>query len=245
MCIGIKIIRAKSFLNSKYNLEHNNKLSTIKYNHLLDCLNILKFYNYYNYLNYGSSVLLHDIGRFYEKQVKNESFNHALFGYNLLKNEFTNNPRVLLPIKYHEEDLKWKELLCNDKEFLSCSWISRRKIIKGCKLVRDIDIISNMKTLSEQKSINQKVCNVNTKIIDKLYNNNIGTKENIYNKFDEISYILCGLNLLSFKKSFKYIKKYKIIEQLKQIQLKMVIYDEKLYKLTENMYDFIYNKFKV
>ena len=102
-----------------------------------------------------------------------------------------------------------------------------------------------MKTLSEQKSINQKLCNVNTKIIDQLYNNNIGSKENIYNKFDEISYILCGLNLISFKRSFKYIKKYKIIEQLKQIQLRMVSYDEELYKLTENMYDFIYNKFKV
>lgn len=163
----------------------------------------------------------------------------------MLKKEFTSNPRVLLPIKYHEEDLKWKELLCNDKEFLNCSWISRKKIIKGCKLVRDIDIISNMKTLSKQKSINQKVCNVNTKIIDQLYNDNIGSKENIYNKFDEISYILCGLNLISFKRSFKYIKKYKIIEQLKQIQLRMVSYDEELYKLTENMYDFIYNKFKV
>lgn len=245
MCIGIKIKQSKSFLDTKYNLKYDNKLSKTKYNHLIDCLKILKFYSYYTYLNYGPAILLHDIGRFYEQQSKKKVFNHAIYGYNLLKKEFTDNPMILLPIKYHEEDLTWKELLFNDSEFLKCSWINKKKVIKGCKLVRDIDIISNMKALTEQKTINKKMCRVNKKIIDKLYNNEIGSKENIYNKYDEISYILCGLNLLSFKRSFKYIKKHKIIEQLKQIQLNMINGDKELCKITEKMYDFIKTKFKL
>mgnify|MGYP001851608577 CR=1 FL=1 len=245
MCTGIKIKKAKAFLDTKYTLKYNNKLSKIKYNHLIDCLNILRFYNYYNYLNYGPIILLHDIGRFYEQQSENKIFNHAIYGYNLLKREFTDNSMILLPIKYHEEDLTWKELLFNDNEFLNCSWINKIKIIKGCKLVRDIDIISNIKVLLEQKLINKKVHHINKKLIDRLYNNEIGDKENIYNEYDEISYMLCGLNLLSFKRSFKYIKKYKIIERLKQIQLNMIANDRELCKTTEKMYDFIKLKFKL
>lgn len=245
MCIEIKVKQAKSFLDTKYNSKYNNKFSKLKYNHSLDCLNILKYYNYYNYLSYGSAVLLHDIGRFYEQQFKNKSFDHARYGYTLLKEKFTNKPEILLPIKYHEEDLRWKELLLSDKEFLKCSWLNKVRIIKGCKLVRDIDIISNMKMLSKQKNINKKTFNINKKIIEKLYSEQVGCKDNIYNKYDEISYILCGLNLISFKRSFKYIRKHKIINQLKLIQLNMVSCDEELYKITEKMYDFINNKFKV
>lgn len=245
MCIEIKVKQAKSFLDMKYNSKYSNKFCKLKYNHSLDCLNILKYYNYYNYLSYGPAVLLHDIGRFYKQQFKNKSFDHARYGYALLKEEFTNKPEILLPIKYHEEDLKWKELLLSDKEFLKCSHLNKVRIIKGCKLVRDIDIISNMKMLSEQKNINIKIFKINKKIIEKLYSEQVGCKDNIYNKYDEISYILCGLNLISFERSFKYIRKHKIIDQLKLIQLNMVSCDEELYKITEKMYDFINNKFKV
>ncbi len=244
MYIEIKIKRAKSFLDAQYSL-CNNEFSKIKYNHSLDCLNILRYYNYFNYLIYGSSVLLHDIGRFYEEQFKNKPFDHARYGYDLLKGKFTNKSEILLPIKYHEEDLKWKELLLNDKEFLNCSWVNKARIIKGCKLVRDIDIISNMKTISQQNVVNKKIFNINLKTIEKLYSGQVGDKDNIYNKYDEISYILCGLNLISFKRSFKYIRKHKIIEQLKQVQFNMVKHDDKLYKMTEQMYNFIYYKFKV
>ena len=75
-----EIKKARIFLEEKYALKCNNKLSKIKYKHLIDCLNILKFYNYYNYINYGPAVLLHDVGRFYEADSKNKRFNHALYG---------------------------------------------------------------------------------------------------------------------------------------------------------------------
>lgn len=240
-----EIKKARAFLEEKYSLKCNNKLSKIKYNHLIDCLKILKFYNFYNYLNYGVTILLHDIGRFYENDSKNEDFDHAMYGYKLLKKEFSNNPKILLPIKYHEEDLNWKELLFKDAEFLENSWVSKIKIIKGCKLVRDIDIISNMKNLTEQKYNNEEFSYINENIIDKLYNGKIGIKEDIYNKYDEISYILCGLNLLSFNQSFRYIKKNKIIEQLKTSQMSMIKNDKNLCSITEKMYDFIEKKFKL
>lgn len=240
-----EIKKARIFLEEKYALKCNNKLSKIKYKHLIDCLNILKFYNYYNYINYGPAVLLHDVGRFYEADSKNKRFNHALYGYELIKKELSNNPQILLPIKYHEEDLNWKKLLFNDIEFLKSSWIKKTKIIKGCKLVRDIDIISNMKYFSKQKFDNEKTNHINKKLIKKLYNGQIGKREDIHNNYDEISYILCGLNLLSFRRSFKYIKEKKIIEQLKHNQMNMIKNNKNLYNITEKMYKFIEQKFKL
>lgn len=240
---GLK--NAKKYLKLKYELTSNKELSNIKYNHLVDCLNILKFYNLLNYLNYGQAVLLHDVGRFYETDSKNKKFDHAKYGYKLLKKEFDKNPIVLLPIKYHEEDLKWEKLLYKDIEFLNCTKKQKRKIIKCCRIVRDIDIISNMKNIIEQKLKNENIDYINEKIINKLYIGNIGIKEDIYNGYDEISYILCGLNLLSFSKSFKYLKKNRILEQLKTKQLMMVENRKKLYDSTVEMYNFIQEKYKL
>ena len=78
------LIKAKKYLDLKYDISSKNKLSNIKYSHLIDCLNILKFYNIKNYLRYGPAVLLHDIGRFYEEDSELAKFNHAEYGYNLL-----------------------------------------------------------------------------------------------------------------------------------------------------------------
>ena len=243
MFIEIKDIKkAKQFLELKYSSTSKNEIFEIKYNHLIDCLNILKFYGYLNYLNYGASILLHDIGRFYE--FKNKKIDHAKYGYNLLKQEFTNNPIILLPIKYHENDLEWQQLLLNDKEFLCCSKHNKSKIIKCCKLVRDIDIISNMKYLASKEYHNQKINHINKKIIDKLYSNDISIKEEIYNEYDKISYILCGLNLISYKRSFKYLKKYKVIELLMQKQLN-IINNKELYDYTTKTYKYIKRKFQL
>lgn len=245
MFIGTKNLkRAKEYLNLKYNSTSKNKLANIKYTHMLDCLNILKFYNLLNYLNYGQAILLHDIGIFYESEFKSQKINHVQYGYKLLKKEFTNNPIILLSIKYHEEDLKWKELLYNDKEYLNCSNFKKKQIIKSCMLVRDIDIISNMKNLIAQDFKNKKLSYINEQIIHKLYNGKISIKEDVHNEYDEISYILCGLNLLSFKKSFRYIKKYKIVEALKDKQLKMIS-NKRIYDLTIAMYQFIKIKYKL
>lgn len=236
--------KAEEYLNLKYSSASKNKLTNIKYEHMIDCLNILKFYNLLNYLSYGSAVLLHDIGRFYESESKVNNFDHAKYGYKLLKKDFTTNPIILLPIKYHEEDLKWKTLLYNDKDFLNCSKFKKKKIIKCCMLVRDIDIISNMKNLIVHDFKDEKVNHINKQIIQKLYNGKISTKEEIYSEYDEISYILCGLNLLSFRKSFRYIKKYKIVDALKNKQLKMIS-DNQIYDSTIAMYEFIKIKYKL
>lgn len=111
-------------------------------------------------------------------------------------------------------------------------------------LVRDIDIISNMKNLITQDLKKEKVNHINEQIIHKLCNGKISTKEDVYNEYDEISYILCGLNLLSFRKSFWYIKKYKIIEALKDKQL-MMISDKQIHDSTITMYEFIKIKYKL
>ena len=111
-------------------------------------------------------------------------------------------------------------------------------------LVRDIDIISNMKNLIVHDFKDEKVNHINKQIIQKLYNGKISTKEKIHSEYDEISYILCGLNLLSFRKSFRYIKKYKIVDALKNKQLKMIS-DNQIYDSTIAMYEFIKIKYKL
>jgi len=117
MFIEIKMIKkTKKYLKLKYNLISKNQVIEKKYNHLIDCLNILKYYNLKNYLTYGPAVLLHDIGRFYEKKSVQKDFEHAKYGYDLLKKEYTDNPIILLPIKYHEEDLEWKKIISKDSE---------------------------------------------------------------------------------------------------------------------------------
>ena len=239
------LIKAKKYLDLKYNESSKNNLSKIKYDHLIDCLNILKYYNIKNYLCYGSAILLHDIGRFYEKDSDSLKFDHAEYGYNLLKAEFTNDPLVLLPIKYHEEDTEWRRLINIDSYFLNCSKKQKEKSIKGCKLVRDIDIISNMKNLGRKNLKNWKVGIINEKIIDNLYNDRISVKSDILNEYDEISYILCGLNLISYNRSLKYIKKEKVVDKLINKQLDMVLENKKLYDSTIELYKFIKVKFKL
>ncbi len=237
--------KAKNFLRLKYDLRTNDEQSSLKYHHLLDCLNILKYYGVYNYIKYGQAVLLHDIGRFFESDLDASNFNHAYYGYELIKKEYTKNPIILLPIKYHEDDLKWKLLLLDDPEYISCSKRKKKQIIKCSKLVRDIDIISNMKSLIGTKSVDVNIKKINMHICDKLRNGEIGTKDDIYNQYDKISYILCGLNLLTYKKSFCYIKKHMIVEQLINKQLNMVSNNNQLYDYTNSMHEYIKKKYGV
>ena len=71
------------------------------------------------------------------------------------------------------------------------------------------------------------------------------SKSDILNEYDEISYILCGLNLISYNRSLKYIKKEKVVDKLINKQLDMVLENKKLYDSTIELYKFIKVKFKL
>lgn len=235
--------KAKLYLKEKYDSKSKNEFYDLKYEHSLDCLSILKSYGLFNYYKFGQAVLLHDVGRFFENNSKD--FDHALFGYEILLKEYTKDPLILLPIKYHEEDIKWEKLLNKDLSFKDLSKNKQKQIIKGCKIVRDIDIISNMQSISSKNTEESEITSINNGIIDNLYNNLISDKDDINNIYDEISYILCGLNLIVFEKSFSYIRRNKIINKLKDKQLMLVQNNKDLYDKTIEMHDFIKTNYKL
>ena len=110
MFIEIKnLYKAKKLLNLVYKKSkseftlNNIKYLNIKYLHLFDCLKILRKINTIHYYRYAPTILLHDIGRFL-KIDDNKSFDHAQLGFEYLKNNYSSNPLVILPIKYHESD---------------------------------------------------------------------------------------------------------------------------------------------
>lgn len=215
--ISIKI--AKKMLKNELNhyLHYYNKIQKKyvknKYKHSLDCFHILKDMFPKTYKLYAPSVILHDFGRFSEFYHK-EKIDHARLGYNLLKEKKIFNTATLLPIKYHEEDINWQLLLDNDEQYQKYNKKQKEQIYYSCIIVRDIDIISNMKQIIFEKINSKNISSYNSELINLLKENKIGKKEFINNDFDKIVYILCGLNLIVLKESREYIKKHKIIEKL-------------------------------
>lgn len=240
-----KILFKEYILNlKKCNNKTEEKYMKLKIKHSKDCLKILKhsFPNLYH--KYAIPVLLHDIGRFYEyKKINN--FHHEDFGYEYLNKNYTNDPLVLLPIKYHEKDLNWKELLINEKEYKSLSLIKRNEIIECSEILRDIDVISNMKSIAKYKK-KTKVKEINLDLLNDLKTFKLAEKESIKNKYDEIVYILCGLNIISQENSWKYLKEHKIIEKLIKLLYKLLDNeDQKNISVTKKIEKIIYEKYMV
>lgn len=252
MYTGIKNIKeAKEILSKEFNtnLKKCNSLErkylVNKYNHSYDCLDILKDICPITFFKYAPTILLHDIGRFYEYN-NHKGFDHAKYGYSLLKRYYIKDPVVLLPIKYHEDDLNWYLNIQQDQEYLLCSKLKRKKIIKLCHLIRDVDIISNMKILTISSISNSNIDNINLDLIIRLRNKDIGTRENVFNEYDEIVYILCGLSLITFNKSFRYLKRNRIIERLiTKLFVLISNKDTDLYQYTLEIKKFIYDKYDV
>lgn len=219
MYTEISIKTSKKILKNELNhyLPYYNKIQKKyikdKYKHSLDCFYILKEMFPKTYKLYAPSVILHDFGCFSEFYYK-EKIDHARLGYNLLKEKNIFNTAILLPIKYHEEDVNWELLLDNDEQYQKYSKKQKEQIYYNCIIVRDIDIISNMKQIVSEKANSKNISSYNSKLVKLLKENKIGKKEFIENDFDKIIYILCGLNLILLDESREYIKKHKIIEKL-------------------------------
>lgn len=227
----------KCFLNEREYLD-------TKYEHSYDCLSILKKIRPKKYLKYSVSILLHDIGRFSEyKNIK--GFSHAQYGYEILKENFTNDPLILFPVKYHESGDEWIVELYQEKEFQKCNNQKKIEIIDCCNLVRDIDVISNMKSILKSCS-NNKYADINYDLVKVLERDDLADKEMIKNEYDKIIYILCGLSIITDEKSFKYIKKYSIVKNLINKLFDFVEQSNlKNLKTTKEIKDLIYEKYNI
>lgn len=241
-----KIRKAKRFLLKTYtesiNAANDKEHIKLKNDHSLDCLNIVLKIKPFNH-TCAIAALLHDIGKIYEYDKDKESL-HALIGYQYLKDNFTTNPLILLPIKYHENDLDWYQKLLKDNEFKNQNWLIKKRVLEYSKIVRDVDIISNMKFLSE-KELKQHNISINKQLIKYLNEGNIGKKELIHNEYDEIIYILCGLNIIYSKQSINYLKKHEIVTSLIKKLFILANNNQEMIKETEFVSNIIKEKFNL
>lgn len=182
-----------------------------KYYHLINCLYILsKVYPNVSF-NLKQSVILHDIGCFYNKFDYN-SFDHALVGYNILCKYGIKSKEILYPIKYHENDETWKSDLKKEFTKQRINVTQMQNILYNTSIVKDIDIISNI-LLSLQTQCCKKEFHLSVELINCLLNKKLGNKIFIKNDADKIVYQLCGLSIINNSEIILYIKNGHIIQK--------------------------------
>lgn len=190
-----------------------------------------------------AALLLHDIGRFSETVWKS-SFDHAVHGYNLLKGRGVNNTTILLSVKYHETDVGWRNILTEHREFKCLSNLQQNQVISCCEIVKDADIISNMKYLLSLSN-HMVTKKYNYELVDLFLNGKLGKDELVNNQFDQIIYILCGLNIINLPQSFSYLRKCGLIKQLvEKLQYLLVEQNCSTY-IIRKIGEFLYGKYNI
>lgn len=218
--------------NKNYKLLKSLNNNDNVFNHLIDCTNILIDIYKDNYEDYIAPVMLHDIGKFIDK---NNYKKHPSVAYEYLLNNYTNDSCILLPIKYHENDLDWRELIKNEPLYIESK--EKEKIEFLCTLVRDIDIISNMKKLDHEYS--KENIELNIELVSLLENKKISQTINIENDYDKILYILCGLSLIENNECLEYIKENNIVKKL------LLRLDEIDNRYTDKISNIIYEEYNL
>lgn len=157
------------------------------------------------------SVLFHDIGKLVISD-KESVKDHALKGYEWMVKREICNPEIIFGIKYHEVDEDWLGLLNREPRFLVLNESDKQMTVKSCKVVKDVDIVSNMIRLLKSPCI--KVSTFSDEIVDCFFTQKLGDARYVDNEFDRIVYILCGLNIINFSDSFEFLKSNSIVSGL-------------------------------
>ena len=151
---------------------------------------------------------MHDIGRFLQP---NDEANHARSGYLFLENynEFTEIE--LIPILLHENDLNWLTELEELKEYGNFDNSEKQKLIQNIKRLKDCDIIENLETTIKRGNKNE--FNLDDYVYNCLINNKICSHLPLKGYLNDCLYIICGLYILNYEESLKYLKKKKVVSR--------------------------------
>lgn len=227
--IKIKLLLNK-ICTKKIGMGHIDKdYLNAKFKHSLEVYKIARKIDKKLAVKYSAAFLFHDIGRFYGTDSKD--FNHADFGYRLLKKSGWFNNFIILPILYHESDLNWKELINKHCKSEKMSTEDIEIISDLCALLKDADLIANMRGICKEKIIQQTH---NIKISYTNFNNFMNNKICIAQpkskqQFNKITYILCGLSIINLPKSKIFLKNERIVADLiAKLRLLSPEYDNKL-----------------
>lgn len=195
-----------------------NKTEKIKekYFHLLDTLIIGRLIAGENISpDLEGALFLHDIGAI----ASFTKTDHAQKGFNLLMEECITSAELLLPIRYHEDDLTWRELLSADPAFRHAATNVQNRIVFNCKCVRDADIISNMILIADDIP---STSNFNSTLTCCLLNKEPGLMDDVLYPADRLIYAFCGLFLLELEDSVNFIRESCIVSYLVNKLLKMI-----------------------
>lgn len=174
------------------------------------------------------ALLLHDIGRFFAKTAKQQKI-HAELGYQYLKSLSIGDQKILLPIRYHENDMDWKDLLHADENYICLSRKEKKIVEYYCTLVKDSDIIANMYEV-KKKYPDSGIYPFSNTLKKKFLNRLLPEQEEVIFPGDTILYMLCGLSLITLEESHQYIKQTQIARDLaKRLKSKLIM--EKLKEL--------------
>ena len=191
--------------------------------------------------NQKEMLLLHDIGRF-TQFYDSESFQHADFGFRFLM-EIGFDMKTVLPIKYHEIDTGWKNLIANDNYFINLADTDKKEVLFNAELLKDMDIVSNMEEQIESKVILSSSMNLN--IIKCLLNGEIcDSRDEVKSEIDKILYILCGIYIINLEETKNYISSNRIVSKLFSKAYKTINNCSKMKECIYKSEVFMYNKFK-
>ena len=156
--------KAKILLDAEYNTyylgatEHAQKVMDEKKAHSYQVLGVGNYLLKHEkaFQNYSPSevqrlkatVLLHDLGRFYEVFLHEDGgkVDHGVYGASLLaENPDFNRVDVILPVRHHGHLI---EKLYEDADYLKLDENERREILKIIYLVRDADKVANFYLLA-------------------------------------------------------------------------------------------------
>lgn len=209
-----KTVRAALFCCE--NDQNKTKKTKEKYFHLLDTLTIGRLIAGENISpDLEGALFLHDIGAI----ASFTKADHAQKGYDLLKEEGISSAELLLPIRYHEDDLTWRKLLSADAAFRHAAANVQSRIIFNCKCVRDADIISNMILIADDIPSESSF---NPALICCLFNKEPGLMDDVLYPADRLIYAFCGLFLLDLEDSVNFIRESGIVSYLVNKLLKMI-----------------------
>ncbi len=156
-----------------------------------------------------AALLLHDIGYF----VTDDAAIHAEAGFAWLAENMGAEMTVLLPVLYHESDSNWRELLENDSRYIALDDVQRKQVRDTSILLRDADIVSNMRqALTGEPEEGWAL--TNRDLIGLLENGEFEVGRNVSSNADNIMHLLCGLPLLEYGESMRYLSENHIVTGL-------------------------------
>jgi hypothetical protein len=196
-----------------------------------------------------ATVLLHDLGRFYEAVCFN--VDHGVYGAGLLKDDVDFGvAKVNLAIKHHGHLI---EELYEDEEYLKLDENEKNEVKKYIFLVRDADKLANFYLLAREfKDMEDlffapknrtKDKTPTKKVLECFMGHTSVDKRDVKSLSDQALMIMACVYDINYKASFEFLKKMGILEKLMNLFAKFWN-EEDVERYKKELFDFVGERIK-